>query len=78
VRCSADGPEAWAIAGQAYRDWKAGKRKDAVPHGPRIVEGTIAAVAACGPRIAVGTLSFSSGKESIRPLRGLRRAGSPP
>jgi hypothetical protein len=43
VLCGTDGPAAWAIAGHAYRDWKAGKRKDAVPRGPRIVEGTIAA-----------------------------------
>ena len=42
VSCGADGPEAWTIAGQAYRDWKEGKRKDAAPRGPRLTEGTIA------------------------------------
>ena len=52
-------PEAWAIAGQAYRDWKAGKRKDAVPHGPRI-RGCLRPQDRCGDAFVVGTLTGRS------------------
>jgi hypothetical protein len=44
VSCGLDGPEAWALAGRAYTEWKAGKRKD--PHPPRaarVKDGTIGA-----------------------------------
>jgi hypothetical protein len=44
VACGPDGPEAWAKAGQAYRNWKTGKQRDTPPsEGSRFKDGTIAA-----------------------------------
>ena len=44
VACGPDGPQAWAKAGEAYRDWKAGKKKYVeAERASRFKRGTVAA-----------------------------------
>jgi hypothetical protein len=44
VACGPDGPRAWAKAGEAYRDWKAGKKKYVgAERAWRFKRGTVAA-----------------------------------